>query len=76
MSYNPFLCCIQHTTFNLITVLLSTSWKGLKMFSCPSVDGDKHVGVSNVHWRLGQAGLALHYANVITQIVTLVSLLM
>ncbi|CAL9748003.1 unnamed protein product [Musa acuminata subsp. burmannicoides] len=36
-------------------------------------DGDKHVGVSNVHQRLGQAGLALHYANVITQIVALVS---
>ncbi|KAJ8501109.1 hypothetical protein OPV22_011661 [Ensete ventricosum] len=34
-------------------------------------DGVKHIGVSNVHQRLGQAGLALHYANVITQIVAL-----
>lgn len=39
-----------------------------------SADGEKQVqGFQNCHQRLGPAGLALHYANIITQIDTLVS---
>ncbi|WOL11854.1 hypothetical protein Cni_G20618 [Canna indica] len=38
-----------------------------------SAVGDKPAGSINNHERLGPAGLALHYANVITQIDTLVS---
>ncbi|KAJ6803223.1 uncharacterized protein M6B38_107415 [Iris pallida] len=39
-----------------------------------SADGDKTVGESiNYHQRLGSAGLALHYANIIAQVDTLVS---
>lgn len=38
-------------------------------------DGDKPIkGSTNNHKKLGNAGLALHYANIITQIDTLVSL--
>ncbi|WOK97356.1 hypothetical protein Cni_G06064 [Canna indica] len=35
-------------------------------------DGDRHAEGSNGHERLGLTGLALHYANVIIQIVTLI----
>jgi len=42
------------------------------MFSL--ADGDRPVKSSSNHKKLGPAGLALHYANIVTQIDTLVSL--
>lgn len=45
------------------------------VFACDLADGDKPVKSSvSGHKKLGSAGLALHYANIITQIDTLVSL--
>lgn len=45
-------------------------------FSLFSADGDMPVkGSQSNHKKLGTAGLALHYANIITQIDTLVSLM-
>ncbi|KAJ6360719.1 hypothetical protein OIU77_004687 [Salix suchowensis] len=38
-----------------------------------SADGDRPVKSSSSHKKLGPAGLALHYANIVTQIDTLVS---